>query len=534
MSSFSASSGRAAIRRLPRRLPGGAPVGLVAVCVLVAIVVALPILVTVVQAFQGGVPAAAAAIRATSARVLLLHSVLVALIAAPLSAVIGVSCAWFVERTSVPGRRLWMMLLVAPITMPLFVTSYAWATFGGVVQGLLGAAGIISFSYYPIVFLLVAASLRGMDPVLEESARSLGLSAWRTFFRVVLPQLRPAVLGGVLLVVLDTLVEFDAFVALKFQTFSVHVYAQYQLSFSASGAAALSFFSIVVCAVLLLGEARLRGGANYTRVSHGARRAQVPYRLGRATPLVLAGLALVVAIGLGVPLGVLVSWFTQSSNAGLAGAAAGLRFLVPATLMSVAVGAGAALLALALAFPVALLAVRYRGQIATALERATYLSFALPDLVAATALAYAASHYVRSVYGSILLLVFAVAILFVPFAVVAMRATLGQIEPVLEDSARSLGVGTAGTLRRVTLPLARPGLAAAGVLVFAFVLGDLSTTQVLIPPNLYTLGTAFQGYSSTVAFAAAAPFAAVLVALSMLATYVVMSRFGRVRAREEG
>jgi iron(III) transport system permease protein len=132
------------------------------------------------------------------------------------------------------------------------------------------------------------------------------------------------------------------------------------------------------------------------------------------------------------------------------------------------------------------------------------------------------------------LLVFADAILFVPFAVVAMRATLGQIEPALEDSARSLGTGTAGTLRRMTLPLARPGLAAAGVLVFAFVLGDLSTAQVLLPPNLYTLGTAFEGYSSTVAFAAAAPFAVVLVALSMLATYVVMSRFGRIRAREEG
>jgi iron(III) transport system permease protein len=417
--------------------------------------------------------------------------------------------------------------------MPLYVTSYAWATLGSVAQGFLGAVGIVSFSYYPIVFLLVAASLRGMDPVLEESARSLGLGAWRTFFRVVLPQLRPALLGGVLLVVLDTLVEFDAFVALKFQTFSVHVYAQYQLSFSASGAAALSFFSIVVCTVLLIGEVRLRGGANYTRVSHGARRAQVPRRLGRATPLVLAGLALVVAISLGIPLGALVSWYTQHSNAGLAGTTAGVPYLGPATLTSVALGAGSALLALALALPVALLVVRHRGWIATAVERATYLSFALPDLVAATALAYAASHFVRSIYGSVFLLVFANAILFVPFAVVAMRATLGQIEPALEDSARSLGASTVGTLRRVTLPLARPGLAAAGVLVFAFVLGDLSTTQVLSPPNLYTLGMAFEAFSSTVAFAAAAPFAAVLVALSMLATYVVMSRFGRVRAREE-
>jgi iron(III) transport system permease protein len=111
-----------------------------------------------------------------------------------------------------------------------------------------------------------------------------------------------------------------------------------------------------------------------------------------------------------------------------------------------------------------------------------------------------------------------------------MRATFGQIEPALEDSARSLGLGPLRAVARVTAPLARPGMAAAGVLVFAFVLGDLGTAQVLLPPNLYTLGTEFQANSATVAFAAAAPFAAVLVALSMLAAFVLMGRFGRVRA----
>ncbi len=85
------------------------------------------------------------------------------------------------------------------------------------------------------------------------------------------------------------------------------------------------------------------------------------------------------------------------------------------------------------------------------------------------------------------------------------------------------------TLRRVTMPLARPGFVAAGVLVFAFALGDLSTAQVLLPLNSYTLGTEFQANSSTVAFAAAAPFAAVLIVLAMAAAYVLMSRFGKVR-----
>lgn len=512
-----------------RRALRGTPPGLLGVCVLVAALVLAPVGVTIAQALQGGMAAALKSIDASSPRTLLAHTVLVAAVASPLAGLIGVSSAWFVERTNVPARRLWTLLAVAPLTMPLFVTSYAWASMGTLTQGFLGAAGIIAFSYYPIVFLLVAGALRGMDPALEETARSLGCSARRTFFRVIVPQLRPALLGGMLLVVLDTLVEFDAFVALKYQTFTVHVYAQYELSFSASGAAALSLFSIVVCVALLFAEGWLRGGANYTRVSHGVRRPLTRYRLGRATLPVLAWFAGGAAISVGIPVGTLAYWLTQSSRAGLEGASANVRYLGPATLTSVGLGVAGALLALAFALPVSLLAVRHRGRVATMLERSTYLSFALPDLVAAIALAYVASHYAPGLYESVLLLVVAEATLFVPFAVVAMRATLGQIEPALEDSARSLGVGPLRAFARVTAPLARPGMAAAGVLVFAFVLGDLGTAQVLLPPNLYTLGTEFEANASTVAFAAAAPFAAVLVGLAMLAAGVLMDRFGRVR-----
>jgi len=261
----------------------GLPGGLLLACLLSALLIALPIIVTIIQAIQGGWPALHGALQASSTKTLLLHSLEVAAVATPVATAIGVGAAWFVERTQLPLRRLWAVLLVAPLTIPPFVTSYAWAGLGNSWQGFWGASGLIAFTYYPIVFLLVAVALRGLDPALEETARSLGLSATRTFFRAVLPQLRPAVLGGALLVALDTLIEFDAFVGLHFQTFSSDVYAQYKLGFSASGAAALSFASIVVCVVLLFGEAALRGNANYTRVSHGAHSVPVvlPNRNGR-------------------------------------------------------------------------------------------------------------------------------------------------------------------------------------------------------------------------------------------------------------
>jgi iron(III) transport system permease protein len=515
-----------------RRLVGGIPRGLLLTCLAVSAIVVLPVVITVVQALQGGVSAAKAAITASATPTLLLHTVELAVLVTPVCGVLGVAAAWVVERTRVPGRRVWPLLLVAPLAVPLFVTSYAWAMLSPSLTGFWGAAGIVTFSYYPIVFLLVAASLRVMDPALEETARSLGLGAWRTFWRVVLPQLRPALLGGMLLVVLDTLVEFDAFVALKFQTLTVNIYAQYQLSFSAAGAAALSLFSTLLCVAVVFGEVRLRGGANYTRISHGARRGIARYELGRAQPLALVGLGLLVALSLGIPLGLLVHWFAEGSRT--TGAPAGTSGLWPATVSSVLLGITSALVAVLLALPVAILAVRRSGRFVTTIERSVYLSFALPDLVAAIALAYGASHVAGFLYGSIVLLVLAEAMLFVPFAVVALRSTIGLIEPALEESARALGLGPLRTLWRVTVPLARPGLAAAGVLVFAFVLGDLSTAQVLAPPGLTTLGTQFWADSGTVAFGAAAPYAAVLIVLALLATYVLMSRFGRVRAFEEG
>jgi iron(III) transport system permease protein len=515
-------------RSAPRR--PSVPTGLLGACVVAALLVATPVVVTIVQAAQGGFSVAGTSIGSTSTLTLLLHSIEVAAVATPICAVIGVGAAWFVERTTLPASRLWAVLVVAPLTIPPFVTSYAWANFGPSFQGFVGAAGIIAFSYYPIVFLLVAVALRGLDPALEETGRSLGLSGRGTFFRVVLPQLRPAIYGGMLLVVLDALVEFDAFVGLKFQTFSFDVYAQYQLGFSTSGAAALSLASIALCVVLLFGEARLRGNANYTRVSQGARRLAARHALGRTTVPVLVAMAAVVAIGVGIPVGMLVRWFAESSHAALSSAGGNLTYLFPATVTSVEIGVVAAVLGLLLAIPIAVAAVRDRGRVVTVLERTIYLSFALPDLVGAIALAYLASHWLHFLYGSFALLVFAEAILFAPFAVVALRATFGQLEPSLEESARSLGSGPLASFWRVTLPLSRPGIVAALVLVFTFTLGDLSTTQVLLPVNLYTLGTEFNTNSSTVAFAAAAPFAAVLIALAMVAAYLLMSRFGTVRA----
>jgi iron(III) transport system permease protein len=499
------------------------------VCVLVVVVTSIPIIVTIGQAASGGWSQVVHAFQGTDLASLLLRTVTVAVVATPVCGIFGVAGAWFVERTQLPGGRIWALLLVAPITIPVFVTSYAWSALGTEFQGFFGAFCILAVTYYPIVYLLASAALRGMDPALEESARALGCGTWRVFWRVVLPQLRPSLLGGLLVVALATLVEFDAFVGIHFSTFVASIYSQYQISFSASGAATLACVSILLCVLILAVETRLRGNAAYTGVSHGSRRAAERYALGRMTPVVLVGLTALVALSVEIPVYALVRWFEQATPGSSAGAAAGIGDLLPATVTSIALGGSSAALSLLLALPIAILATRYRGFAVSLLERATYLSFALPDLVAAIAFAYATSQYTGALYGNVVILVLAYAVLFCPIAVLALRVSFGQIEPSMDETARSLGLGPIRSLLRVGLPLARPGIAAGGVLVFAFVLSDLSTTQVLLPPGMVTLGTDFWADSSTVAFAASAPFATVLMILAAIATYVLMSRFGKTR-----
>jgi iron(III) transport system permease protein len=185
--------------------------------------------------------------------------------------------------------------------------------------------------------------------------------------------------------------------------------------------------------IVLLGEQRLMGNANYTRISQGARRGVARYRLGRAMPLALVGLSLLVAVSLGIPLALLVHWFAQGGQT--ADAPAGAGSLWSATVTTVLLGVASGLVAVLLGLPVAILAVRRSGRLVTTIERSVYLSFALPDLVAAIALAYGVSHVAHFLYGTVALVVLAEAMLFVPFAVVALRGTIGLIEPGLEESA---------------------------------------------------------------------------------------------------
>jgi iron(III) transport system permease protein len=514
--------------RWARQGRGRPPVALLLVSALVALLVLAPVGFLLDQALSTGWDEVQRLLFRSFVGKLLVNTVTLVAVGTAACTVLGVAVAWLVERTDLPGRRIWAVLAALPITVPAFVTSYSWVSITPAVQGFWGAAGIITLAYYPLVYLPVAAVLRGTDPALEESARSLGMGPWRTFFRVTLPQARIALLGGMLLVSVHMLSEFGAFAMLRFQTFTTAIYDQYKLSFDGAAASMLASVLVLLCLILLVTELAARGRGRYARVDSGAARPLPPARLGRGKWAVGAGFAALIGLALGLPLATLVYWVATGSSAGF-----DLGALLSATGSSLELGLGAAALTTLLALPVSILSVRHPSRTATAIERASYLPFALPGIVVALSLIVLSIHYFPALYGTTQLLIVAYAILSLPLALVATRAALAQAPPVHEEVARSLGCRPIQAMFRVTLPRILPGLGAAAALVFLATVTELTATLLLAPIGTQTLATQFWAKASTLSYGAAAPYAALMVAISAAPTYLLTRRLGGVVAPAE-
>ena len=489
---------------------------------LVALVALIPLFFVAISALSVGWDTAYRLIARPRVAELLGNTVRLILATVPLCTAIGIGAAWLVERTNLPGRRLWHALLAAPLAVPAFVNSFAWVSRGAWVEGYAGAVLIVTLSYFPLVYLPAAAALRGLDPALEETARSLGFGPWRTFLRVVVPQLRPALLGGMLLVGLHLLAEFGALQMLRFPTFTTAIYDQYQSTFNGPAATMLAGVLVALCLLMLLAEQRLRGRARYARLGVGAARRAVPVRLGAFTPLALGALLALVILALGVPFASLGRWLLAGTSTAFP-----LGSLATTALRSISLGLAGALVSTLFALPVAWLSVRHRSAATTAIERSTYIGHALPGIVVALALVTVAIRYARPIYQTTPLLLIAYAILFMPLATVSIRAALAQAPPGLDEAARALGSRPLTVFRRVTLPIIAPGVGAGGVLVFLAVVTELTATLLLAPTGTDTLATRFWANADSIAYGAAAPYAVLMIAISAPATYLLTRASGR-------
>ena len=157
-----------------------------AATLLVVTVLALPLAFLLTEAAGAGASNVWHLIWRSLTASLLWNTVRLTVVITVLCAVIGTLAAYGVERTDLPGRSVWAVLVVVPFAIPDFVVSFGWSSLSTWVQGFRGAVLVMTLAVYPLVYLPVAASLRGADPGQEEIARSLGVSRLATFFRITL------------------------------------------------------------------------------------------------------------------------------------------------------------------------------------------------------------------------------------------------------------------------------------------------------------------------------------------------------------
>lgn len=457
---------------------------------------------------------------------LLLNTVLLIGIAVPLAVALGVALGWLTERTDLPGRRWWSLLAVAPLAVPAFVHSYAWVGAVPSLHGLFAAVLVSVLAYFPFVYLPTSAALRRLDPALEDVAASLGERPARVFVRVVLPQLRLPIWGGALLIGLHLLAEYGLFALVRFDTFTTAIFDRFQSAFNAP-AANMMAESWPCVALGCSWWNRRHAAARYARLGPGSARQAPVARLGAAgSAVALALVVAVAAVSLGVPLATLLRW------AALGGAKVWQqREIVPALLQTMGLAAAGAVLTTCAAIPMAWLSVRAPSRFSRILEGSNYVAGAMPGIVVALALVTVTIRIAPPLYQTLATVLLAYLLLFLPRALISLRASIAQAPPELEKVAQSLGRAPLRALFEITMRLAAPGAAAGAALVFLAVTNELTATLLLAPTGTYTLATRFWSLTSEIDYVAAAPFAVIMVALSLPLTWVLYRQSRRTAGR---
>jgi iron(III) transport system permease protein len=525
-------------RRGPQRAGGSTSPVVVVPAVVVAVLMLVPAAYLVLQAAELPLERIVDIVVSEQTLRLTIRTVGLAAAVTTASLLLGVPLAWLTVRSDLPGRRFFAIAVALPLVIPTYVGAYTiLAAFapGGLIEawlgfrppspyGFPGAFAALTLFTYPYVLLTCQSALRGIDPQLEDASRSLGRGPVATFLWVTLPQLRPAAAAGGLLVMLYVLSDFGAVSMLRYSTFTRALYTQFRSAFDRAPAAVLALVLVAMTVVVLIIEARVardRGGQFRSRAA-ARRPATVPLRRWRWPAAAFA--ATVVAAGLVVPMTVVGYWLVRGVRAGepfaLVLGAAGRSLLVALL---------GAIVATAAALPIGIWAARSTSRVARAIERSSFTGYALPGIVVALALVYVGIRVTPSLYQTLAMLVFAYVVLFLPQAVGAIRTSLMQVPPAVEEASRTLGAGRVRTLVRVLLPLSSRGAIAGGSLVFLTAMKELPATLLLAPTGYDTLAVRVWSATREAFFARAAAPALLLILLGSVPLAILTIRGRRTR-----
>lgn len=467
---------------------------------------------------------------------------------------LGVSLAWLTAVCEFPGRRFFDWALMLPLAVPAYVLAFTFIgilDFAGPVQTSLrgwfgssdwfppirstgGVILVMGLVLYPYVYMLSRTAFLAQGPGLMEAARIAGMGPWKAFFRVALPMARPAIAAGTALALMEALADFGAVAVFNYDTFTTAIYKAWYGFFSIEVAAQLASLLLLFVALALFTERYTRGRARFFQAGTGGHR----IRLGGARAWLATGFAaLVLGVAFVIPLFQLIWWVAWHSIGDL-----DTRYL-DLLLRTVALGAMAALITVTIAL---LLAYARRAQPDWLTRRAvaaSTLGYALPGSVLAVAVMLVFTwldNTLVDLFGleaggwlasSVVALLVAYSIRFMAVAFSSVDAALEQIRPSIPEAARSLGAGTGRLLRRVYVPMLRPGLLAGALLVCVDVMKEMPATLLMRPFGWDTLAVRIFELTSEGEWERAALPAVTLVLVGLLPVILLVRRSAHRRPR---
>ena len=474
--------------------------------------------------------------------------------------ILGAGTAWLISSHDFPGRALMLWLLPLPLAIPTYLAAYVYVdlfeplglvhrTLATVmpmpdairllpaIRSLPGAIFVIGLVLYPYVYLSARAMFQHRSADFAEAAKVLGASRWTIFRRISLPMARPALAVGLALVALETLNDIGASEYLGVRTLTVSVFTTWLNRGSLAGAAQLSLFMLAIVTVLIAIERFGRRESSYEFSAENPRLMARTQLQGWRGGLALTACLLPALLGFAVPLLYLLH---QSVRRGL---------LVSET--TVWRDAGHTILLAAIATAVALLlglivviAQRWRTSRLTDTSFAiAQAGYALPGLVLALGLLAPVLFIDNSLntiarwigatppglvmVGSGAAVVIAYVIRFLAVPTGFIKAGFERIPVDYDDSARAAGAPVMTSLRVIQLPLLRPALLGAVIVVFVDCLKELPATLLLRPLNVETLATSIYQYASRGSFEEGA-LAALLIVAASIGPVMWLTRFADV------
>lgn len=468
--------------------------------------------------------------------------------------VLGVGLAWLTVMCEFPGSRVFDWGLMLPLAVPAYVMAFVALgvmDFTGPVQsalrGVLGDSGywfpeirstggvivVMSLAFYPYVYMLARASFLTQGNSMVETARSLGLSAWGAFFRISIPIARPAIAAGLSLALMETLADFGTVAIFNYDTFTTAIYKAWFGLFNLQAASQLASFLLVLVVIALTAERRLRGGARYhenTRSGRVFRHQLSGWRRWAAT--MFAGLVLAVAFI--VPVIQLGLWAWEVMEQDLNSRYWSLLWhtLILGGMAAVVTVIGAVVLAFTRRY--------HTDMTVKSLVSIATLGYALPGSVLAVGVMLtftSIDNFMNTLAaivgpevsgpvltGTLSALVIAYMVRFLAVAYGPIDSGLGRIRNSLAEAAHGLGASAAVTLLRVYMPLLRPGLFTAGLLVLVDVMKEMPATMLLRPFGWDTLAVRIYEMTSEGEWERAALPAITLILVGLMPVIILVRR----------